>query len=954
MGRLAEAIRERVTSRISLPYLFVLAAILPALIMVWLPGYPRGADTWGHLFKAEYLAGQMRANPAAYFTSAWMPAWYMGDPYRTFYPPLTTLVLAPIVYLFRDPFIAYRVFVSLFFILYSRFVYVSFTEYTQHWTAAFVALLAVWSPYTLRTLFFEGNLPRTLAVLVLPFLAYFTETTIVRSTGQRTLLASLAWAWAILAHVQQALMFAMGFGLYSIVRIILDHKIPVKRLLHVIAPIALGAAVTAPWVLPAYSRLELSNIPYLPPVKVDLFSAPLSALLPSNNPGAVMFGLGALILAFLAVAARPDSRRIAWLISGLLCLWFALGPAGVAFSLIPGHDQLLPERFANFSALALALAARGLVPLGFRARYRRIAIMAALILLDAVPVFPLLRQVDFPADRAAIAARLAAQPREGRVALLTYPEPSAIDVYFASRLGGHDQTSGWALENTPHHPLIRRVLSAPEWGPAYFARLMGLWDVRYAVVSGDDESAQAAREALAAAGFAESSHEGRFELWTSSRPSSPIQVAPSDQLLIIGDQPGPMLAAFPFAVEGSSPDLTGYASADLDAHAALALMRFAPASQVTEAEARLHDWVSKGNTAIVDLSGMEEPFSQGLDFLGVNVLRLSFQEPLQMIWQEPLTSLSTQLYLPEPGWNGAAYRNLDVVFAEVEHNGVKYPVLGYKNVGAGRVWFVGLNLLYYAQLSGTHNFAAAISNLTLTGTSVSRQVTFEAVPTESVAIGDGRLEFVYSASADTDALISFTYSPRWAATVDGHPVDLRDYEHLVRLNLPAGRHTLTLTYHPYRTLPPRIGLIIGVLTLGGLMAGAVVDWRRSRTVPGTGPRPFIERRAADRWTKTSYAPCPKCGFRFSEIAPPLPEIYPFNLASCPVCGQRFDQTGFRAGAELTPEAREAALQKWLDRRGFDAATVDPQRDFKVPDFFLSQEEIEQGIGAPTPPLPPVL
>jgi hypothetical protein len=966
MGRLIEAIRKHVPPN-TLPILVALLALVPALIMVWSPGYPRGADTWGHLFKAEYLADQMRADPLAYFTSSWMPEWYMGDPYRTYYPPLTTLVLAPLVYAFRDPFLAYRVFVSLFLILYAGFTYRAFTEYTQHWTAAFLVVLTVWSPYTLRTLFFEGNLPRALAVLMLPWLTYYTELIIFRLTGPRLFYASLAWAWTILAHTQQALMFAVGIAIYAVARVILDPKIPVKRLVFVFSPIAFGGTVAAPWALPAYSRAELSNIPYLPPIKIELFSAPLGALLPAADPGAIVFGLGAIILAFLAIAARSDVRRTAWLISGLLCLWFALGPAGVAFSLLPGHDQLLPERFANFSAFAIPLAARGLAPLGFRARYRRLAVIIALILLDVLPVFSLLRNGDFPADRAAIAERLAAAETTrrvvstgGRVVLLTYPEPTALDVYFASRVGKHDQTSGWALENTPHHPLIRRTLSAPEWGPEYFARLMGLWDVRYAIVSGDDESAKAAREALAAMGFADSAesadagHEDRFELWESDRPSTPIQAIPATQLLIVGDRTGPLLAAFPFAAEGASPNLSDYSPADLDAHPALALMQFAAPTEVAQAEAMLSGWVSKGRAAIVDLSGMEEPFSQGLDFLGVNVLRLSFQEPMPITWTDPLTSLPSRLVLPEPGWNGAAYRNLDVVLAEVDHNNVKYPVLGYKNIGGGRVWFVGLNLLYYAQITGSRDIAAAIAALTLADVPVSRQVVYDPVPTESAVIGDGQLEFVYNAPQTTEALISFTYSPRWAATVDGQPVAVGDYEHLIRLTLPARRHTLALTSYAYRPWIPRIGLLIGVLAVAGLAAGAIVDWRRMRNQPIHGEWPFVERRSPERRARTTYVPCPDCGFRFSEVAPPPPEIYPFNLTSCPICGQRFDQTDFRAGAELTPAAREAALKKWLTRRGYASDKVDPQRDFKVPGFFLAKDEIGKDANASSLTLPPVL
>jgi len=99
----------------------------------------------------------MRLNPNAYFTSAWLPAWYMGDPYRTYYPPLTTLVLAPLVYLLRDPFLTYRVFVTLVLVLYGHFVYAAFIERTRHWSAALAVLLALYAPYTLRTLFLKAT-----------------------------------------------------------------------------------------------------------------------------------------------------------------------------------------------------------------------------------------------------------------------------------------------------------------------------------------------------------------------------------------------------------------------------------------------------------------------------------------------------------------------------------------------------------------------------------------------------------------------------------------------------------------------------------------------------------------------------------------------------------------------------------------------------------------------------
>jgi hypothetical protein len=339
----------------------------------------------------------------------------------------------------------------------------------------------------------------------------------------------------------------------------------------------------------------------------------------------------------------------------------------------------------------------------------------------------------------------------------------------------------------------------------------------------------------------------------------------------------------------------------------------------------------------VDLSGMEELFSQGLQFLDVSVLRLAFQDALHVHWSEPLDALPEQLTLqglPEPGWSGVVYRELDGVLAEVEQNGVRYPVLGYKDIGAGRAWFVGLNLLYYSEVSHTPQLAQAIADLTLARSQVDRSLSYAAVPTESVQFGDGRLEFVYTADRAVEALVSFTYSPRWRAEVDGQPIPLREYQHLIRAALPAGRHDLRVYYDPYGTVWPRLGLLIGVISLGGLLAFVWVErlrWRRKQAT--LAQRMEDERREATRRANTTFSPCLNCGFRFSEVLPPTPATYPFNLISCPVCGQRLDGTGFRSGRAMTSEERQAALEKWLANRGHDPATVDARRDFGVGSFF---------------------
>ena len=47
-----------------------------------------------------------------FFDSAWLPDWYMGDPTRVYYPPLTTWTLGLLAAAVGDVFVAYRVFVT--------------------------------------------------------------------------------------------------------------------------------------------------------------------------------------------------------------------------------------------------------------------------------------------------------------------------------------------------------------------------------------------------------------------------------------------------------------------------------------------------------------------------------------------------------------------------------------------------------------------------------------------------------------------------------------------------------------------------------------------------------------------------------------------------------------------------------------------------------------------------
>lgn len=919
-------------------------AYLILLEFIWGPGIPGGADLWGHLFRAEYLAGAIGSEgPGAYFTTAWMPQWYLGDPFRTYYPPLTVLLLTPLMALIGDSILALKVFLTLLTGGLAVLTYLAVLFLWGSWPACLGSILVLFAPYQLRTLLFEGNYPRYLALLALPVLLLAGER-LLTTRGRRlpwVVCLAGAWAWAILAHPQQAYLFAIGFGLYLVARLFLDPDLPIQRGAYWLGGLLAGVLLSAPWTLPAYSRAELANVPYLPFEKVELFAADLTALLPQTMlvQGAIVVGSGTLLLALLAAASRPSPQRTSLLVASLVSIWFALGPDGVAFSLLPLREQLLPERFLNFASFCLPMSAAGILPLGRRLRWLRIAVILPLVALDAVPAVALARSKPLPAEVPALATAVdtAGLEESGRWILFVEPEPRSTEVY---AVGSEATTvNGWGLENTPHHPSLRRYLTASAWSPEYLQSLLSRWSVAGAVVSSPNNT-EAEEAFLIEAGFTRQASVAGYQLWQSRSQPGPVQALPADRMLLLGDRLSPFLMTFPFAEQSPESGLSKLSLEELRRYPAVGLYQFAGSNAaLEEREGLIREYLQAGGLLVTDLTGIAGDYGSGLDYLGVDVLNLRFDGPMQVRWAERLGEMPTTLALPgETSWSGSFYRGLDQVFAEVQFEGDWYPILGRKRVGEGDAWFVGLNLLYYAQEAQLPIVAATIQDLTLAGTSVDRRLAFEGLPVSGWQVGGSGLRFEVQVPRDLDeALVSHTYSPRFRAWIDGELRPISAFENMMVIPLPAGRHSVEITYFPFGTFWPVLGWSLGFT--GGVGLAFAYWWERRRFIPewpGDQDRPV----ESDR----THAPCANCGFVLAEVGKPTSLTYPFQVVHCPICGLTMDDDGFVKGDELDEQQRRQRLADWLEQHNYHPETVEQRWGFDFESFFSGEGE--------SPELPP--
>jgi hypothetical protein len=164
--------------------------------------------------------------------------------------------------------------------------------------------------------------------------------------------------------------------------------------------------------------------------------------------------------------------------------------------------------------------------------------------------------------------------------------------------------------------------------------------------------------------------------------------------------------------------------------------------------------------------------------------------------------------------------------------------------------------------------------------------------------------------------------------IDGTVTRPGEYENLLKVALPAGSQEVVISYHPFGTAWPVLGLVVGIGTAVALVAGYFFE--RKTFIPVEEGTEEVE---ADR--QEDFAPCANCGFLLAKVGPPTSITYPFQVVDCPICGLQMNDDGFHAGAALTAIERERALAAWLEGYEYKSEIVHERWGF-TPDRFFGE------------------
>lgn len=793
------------------PILGLLVLTLGLIGPLWRAGdSPPGIDIFGHLFKPWYMANTLAQQG---FIPQWLPHWYNGAHLTQYYPPLSYLALVPLHLMMGGIFEAHPIFIGLCVWGAGCFAYLLARRWLPPVAAFVSAGIFTFAPYNQMVMFWEGNLPRTLAMVFMPLVVHLAVAVLETPRKWTGVALTVSLVLLVLAHHMPALATLIALVPFTLAYTYLKH-ISQERVLRVGLWLGAGLLLSAFWLVPATTHIDLERAPNLSslPERIGQYSVGLNMLDPRDRLERNAY----LSLAVLGISAvglflgRPKPLQWASLLAVVTSIFFALGRNNPLFPVLPLLRYWFPERFLQVTILFLGLLAGSTLAAIRPVRWRALASLLApvLLVIDFAPNL-ILRHVtpEEQAQRQAVTRLshwLAGRDNDGRVLVQA---PINWDTAFAPySIGGKEQNYGWAPEGSPISLSATEInLSLRLKNTVYPQRLFALWDTRYAVLDPLIADQDRLAEALKQAGWSEVNLDLPWRLLYTETPSQRFFYQDRD-ILVIGRGAVTAARTFPWLAQGVSQTIDDYTLDYLEQFRGILLYDYKVRSQ-SQAEALLQSLVDRGIQVWIDLQ-----FQEGKYLFGVEPTFAEINGPasLQVDPSMPLSirNIPSEETSPIP-WRGFYPFSEDArVLVELDTPDWHYPVLVQKEVGRAKITFIGLSLTTRATLQ---NDLAAREILESLLDQVQPNKAFSPRPlaVSSAKWGAQSLQFSYQAETKTPALISMTFTPHWRAYVDHKAVQVYNHEDLCLVWLPAGEHSVEFKFGP--SPAQRIGLGLSVI-----------------------------------------------------------------------------------------------------------------------------------------------
>lgn len=799
-------------------FLIVLAALLVYRAILFPPPgvslNPWASDTLGHLLKVEYLSENLAQGilfPRVF------PDWYMGMQFMRYYPPLPYFILVALQFVTPDSFAAANWFIMLC-ALAGGLSWLLFRRWIGLIPAILGGILFLFLPDNLRVALAEGNLPRVLAIALLPCVVYL----LLRSIGEagtiwHRLGLAVSFMVLVLSHAMMAAIYAMCCGLI-IVFIWVKRTAPMKPAVKTMVFILLGILLSAWWLLPSLfgGITGLNASAMTEALAVFPITNYFNPTLRIGNPEAVYVGLALLALSIASLWVYNEQRgyTIALTFTGISGVLITTSGINQVFNALPMSNLLWPLRFLGVASFLLLLglmwSLRG---------WRKISGLVVLAVVAVVAVDGAgslflvgLRPPDSDVDQV---TRRLALTHGWREATLDLSRLGSEPSFSFSAGGNREQLFGWAYQGANTASTVAALNDAIEMGfPAYLIDRLNLYGTDDVVLLNDLPNADRIANGLQDTGYLNIYSGQRLQLF--HREGRPRGVVADWSTLGIGLGAQNLAYIFPGLISGTSSKVDDYDLEHLMRFETIVLSGFDWHDRET-AERLVIQAARNGVRVIVDLSGVkEDPLARIPRFLDVwGEAAILSPEPVQVFspdqtyWLEPFGNHSAL-------WHSHMLQGLQQEFWSFDYLGERGALVGYNTYGDGKVWFVGLNLPYHAVQTGDPLAIQLLS--VLLDLPPGTVEDYQQVPLYGYAAGPTGYRFAYQLEQSQTLFVPIANHEGMYVLVDGEPVETYSYERLLLFDAPSGEHSVQIGFNN----PPvySVGRIISgfaVLALVGMV-----------------------------------------------------------------------------------------------------------------------------------------
>ncbi|MBP3506327.1 MAG: hypothetical protein J6K43_08010 [Lachnospiraceae bacterium] len=686
----------------NLPINVILLLVLATLVtaFLWLNHWePSGNDVWGHMYKSKIMYESI-------LKGNWYPLyseqWYNGIQLYRYWPPLAYYCMSFLQFCTGGNILhAYYLFAGfVFFVGGLPFLFIG-KEIKKPLMGLSCALLWFLLPDNIRVFFCEGNMPRILTSVLIPYVVYFLWQYIRNNKRQFVIGLILSMALMTVAHLMLTAIVGIGCFLFLCFDVIKNKNY--KQDIIALISMIFGILIAGIWFIPALSGGMLSMEDSSSGVQDILTFSLSTSLNPMNRIIGVAdtyyFGISVLLISIFGILLAKGKKKAGFCLALLVLL--GTTPATVSVTKhLPLGEFLWMTRF---TALAYAFFFLSLLEWTTLKKKYAILVMTLLCIDSGITVACLSRYYT-PAPK--IAKTDSEVLKEETTQRASIMDLSSYGSYPSWNLvtgeDSVDYTFGWAWQGAAtaqNIMLLNEALEQEEY-PYIFDRSIELGDDTVLFRKDYIFQADALSDAADLCGYTLFEETDTAYVFKKSTPEQ-FGVITEYSGLAIGDYAQTLTIFYPEFTIGSSGYIDDYSLEELTEYETLFLSGFEYHNQ-KKAEELLEAVANAGTRVVIDAAHIPENGLMQKEFLGVTQEQITLDNSFPNLYYEDETYVAGAFPAGTDSWLTGYTNDPDQVLGFIREAGEIIPFLSYDSSNEN-IYYLGLNLAYFAMNTDNDN-----------------------------------------------------------------------------------------------------------------------------------------------------------------------------------------------------------------------------------------------------------